>query len=477
MSKINEEIIIIMVAALSQFTVHLIANMATIIIPEIAMELNIGADFQLWINLIFLCTLIAVAIPLAKVMAAYGLKKSLKVTFILLIISLLMVSFSVNFYMILLGRLIQGMCHAAMTICAYAMLVEELDDEPLGTALGIVSSCGYIGLMMAPSVTGFISNLFGWRMPFLLLVPLYIFQLFLLSRIKSEWVLEEKPTDLIGSIICMSTMVLFTIGLTFLDTFGVVPLIVTVILFVLFYRYEKRLDHPIIDINLFKNLRFVIGNYSAMVTYFVTTIATTVLTYHLIYILDLDMDFICTLLLVTPIVMIFVSVISGKLSSRHDPRVISGLALVALLFSNIMVAYLIYLTIPLIIVACIFQGLGHGFFSSPNNKYVLTLVDEEDLGDASALLALSKSFGRIFSTAIYTLLFSIVFGNIVLKPGMYNYLLYNTNFVMMVITCFITVTGIVLLFYSKYRYEQYENPAIVRLANRLKSKWFRDRGY
>ncbi|MBE6502900.1 MAG: MFS transporter [Methanobrevibacter sp.] len=44
----------------------------------------------------------------------------------------------------------------------------------------------------------------------------------------------------------------------------------------------------------------------------------------------------------------------------------------------------------------IVQGIGHGLFSPPNNRYVLTLVDD-DLGDASSMLTSSKEIGKTVS--------------------------------------------------------------------------------
>lgn len=467
MPKISEEKLIIIIGALSQLTVQLIANMATVILPEISMELNVSTDLQLWINIIYLCVLVALAIPLAKVISQYGIKKSVKISYVLFIISLIVCSMSFNFYMVLLGRFLQGLACSSLIIGIYMMLVEELEDEALGVALGITGSAGYIGLMMAPAITSFITYYTNWRMAFLMLLPLFIIQLIMLHMVKSEWTTEKKPIDNIGSLIYMLMMVFFTIGLTEIDAIGPPFILAALVLLIIFIRYEKRQEYPILNVSLLRNVQLMIGSYAAWATYFVTTIATTVLTFHLVYPMNMDLNLVGIVLLVTPLTMVFISIMAGRLSVRIDPRLISGCALLIILVSMLMFACLAFLPMALIIVACVIQGIGHGLFSSPNNKYVLTLPDEDDLGDTSAMLSTSKELGKIISSGIYTVLFAVMLKDVVLGPSKYDMALLFTNHLMMTVTVLVVITAAAALFYSLYKYERYENEAIVALAYRL----------
>ena len=467
MPNISEEKLIVIVAALSQLTVQLVANMATVIIPEIAMELGISADLQLYINITYLCSMIALGVPIAKVITRYGVKKSIKISCWLLTISLLLCGFGVNFYMVLAARLIQGMCCAALGISIYTMLVEELEDETLGTALGLVGSSGYVGMMLAPSLTGFVTFFFNWRLAFLLLVPFFLIQLLILSQVKSEWIGEKHPIDNIGSLIYMLIMVLFTVGLTEMDTPLIACFFASLILIPIFIKYEKKKEYPILNVGILKNSKIMIGMYAGMAAYFVTTIAITILTYHMVYPLDMDLSYVGMILLVTPLTMVVVSIIAGKLSGKYDPRMISGFALLLIFVSIVMYAFLEYLPIELLILACLIQGVGHGFFSSPNNKYVLTLPDEKEVGDTSALLSTSKEFGKILSSGIYTLLLTFMLQDVVLGPVQYDAPLMFTNHIMMVICEVVLISAAGLLFYSKFKYERYENQNILNMVYNL----------
>ena len=474
MPKISEEKLIILVAALSQLTVQLVANMATVIIPEIAMELGISADLQLYINIVYLCSMIALGVPIAKVITFYGVKKSIKLSCCLLIVSLLLCGFGVNFYMILAARLIQGMCCASLGISIYTMLVEELEDETLGTALGLVGSSGYVGMMLAPSLTGFVTFFFDWRLAFLLLVPFFLIQLIILTQVKSEWIGEKNPIDNIGSLIYMLIMVLFTLGLTEMDTPLIACFFASLILVPIFMKYERKKEYPILNVGILKNTKIMIGMYAGMAAYFVTTIAITILTYHMVYPLDMDLSYVGMILLVTPLTMVVVSIIAGKLSGKYDPRMISGFALLLIFVSIVMYAFLAYLPIELLILACLIQGIGHGFFSSPNNKYVLTLPDENEVGDTSALLSTSKEFGKILSSGIYTLLLTFMLQDVVLGPVQYDAPLMFTNHIMMAICEVVLLSAAGLLFYSKFKYERYENQNILNMVYNIVPARFKE---
>ena len=449
--KDDQEKLIIIIAAMSQLLAQFVANMATVAIPYIAADLHLSGSVQNWINIMYLISVVAFTIPFSKVISNYGAKRSTIFATVMIIVSLVMSAFSYNHIMLFLSRFIQGISVAALLLTIYIMIVRELPDDKIGWALGIVASSGYVGLMLAPSLTGGMLYLFSWRIAFLLVIPLFLVQLFLLFRLDKEWKDEYIPIDNIGSLIYFIMIVTFVIGLSFIDEIGVYILPISIVLLVVFIKYESKLVNPIYNVKLLRNLKYLVGNYSAMVAYFVTTIAILVLTYHLFYVMDYNTSMTGLVLLITPVVMTCVSIYAGRLADRYDERMISGFALSIIFVSMVMFCFVDRLHIYLIYLACIIQGIGHGLFSSPNNRFVLTLIDDEHLGDASSLLATSKEFGKILSLGVYTVIFSVILGEQALGPKHVNPLLVQCSYYMMLITSIITLTGAALLFYSRYR--------------------------
>ena len=108
-----------------------------------------------------------------------------------------------------------------------------------------------------------------------------------------------------------------------------------------------------------------------MVTYFTTTIAITVLSFHLQYILDIVQYIVGLIIIISPIIMIGMSGIGGRLTNRFDPRLISGVAMALLACSMTIYFFIDYLPFEVILIGCVLQGAGNGLFSAPNNKYII----------------------------------------------------------------------------------------------------------
>lgn len=418
---------------------------------------------------------VAFSLPFAKIISQYGVKKSTTVSLFLLFFSILISVFSTNDMMFLLSRLIQGFTSASLAVRLYVMIVEEFEDNEIGSALGIVSSAGYVGMLIAPSFMGFMIYLFDWKLAFLILIPIIAILLIFLNKISFEWNIEKRPIDNKGSLIYVLIMVLFTYGMTILDDMGIVFIIACVILSIIFIKIEKSVSEPIFNFTLIRNVKYVIGNYAAMVTYFTTTIAITALSLHLQYVLDTEEFIVGLILIIAPIIMIGMSGLSGRLSNVIDPRVISGVAMMFICASSVIFFFIDHIPFNLILVACALQGTGNGLFSAPNNKYVLTLVDEKDLPDASSVLSTSKEFGKILSAGIFTLILSVFIGNQDFGPAHVDDLLVQSTNLMMFICILITFSAAVLLFYSKYKYEHTPNEGVVNLFKRIAPKWAKKR--
>lgn len=473
--KISEKKSVLIIVAVSQLIVQLIANMTVIALPDIAIELYFSAETLLWVNIIYLMSFVAFSLPFAKIISQYGVKKSTKISLLLLFFSILISVFSINGFMFLLSRLMQGFSSAVLAISLYVIVVEEFEDSEIGSALGIVSSAGYIGLLIAPVIMGLAIFVLDWRWAFLMVLPIIVIMIILLNGIKSEWTTEKKPIDNKGSLIYIIMMCVFTYGMTILDESGILFVLVSLVLLIILFNVEKNVCEPIINFKLLKDAKFVIGNYAAMITYFTTTITITVLSLHLQYILNIEEIIVSLILLIAPIIMIGISGFSGRLSNTFDSRIISGIAMILICVSSSLFFFVDYLSLTLIFVACALQGSGNGLFSAPNNKYVLTLVDEENLPSASSILSTSKEFGKILSSGIFTVILSIFIGNQQLGNVYVNRFFIQSANLMMFICVLLNLSAAVLLFYSKFRYEFSPNAGTVRFFKRIAPEWAKKR--
>lgn len=465
----SQIVILVLLAALNQLSTSMVTNVSTILLPKISLEFGITVSTLNWITIIFFISSISVSIPLSKIISQYGVKRYTKVAIGGLILGLLISTFAMNAEMFLLSRVIQGINCAILYFSIYMMVILEVPEEKTGQVLGIIGSAGYIGMTVAPSVAGLVSYYLSWRFAFLMIVPLLVLQLVLAHYITEEWATEKKPVDNAGSLLYVLLIVFLVYGLSNVVNGGALFLIVAVALLVIFVMFEKKRSYPVYNLNLLKNIQYVIGNYSASVGYFVTFIATYVLSLHLQVVMGINSGVAGFILLITPIFMVFTAPYAGKLSDKYDSRMISAIAMLIIVCSLIIFAFLEYVPLYMIILGVIFQGIGHGMFSSPNNRYVLTSVEIEDLPDASSFLSTVKEMGKLFSTTLFNVICVLFVGQVEVSQNIPGLIIASRC--IMFVCLILAVSCIILLCFSKYYFERAENPEVLNVMRRLIPKW------
>ena len=195
----SNDLLVLVIAALIQFITSFIGSMIQVALPLMSNDLNLTIELANWISISYMVALIAVSIPLSRVISQYGVKRFTIVGVIVLSIGLLMSAIAPNIYFLLFSRVIQGISVAILLISIYMFVVNQISEDNVGSALGIVGSMGYIGMTSAPTISGFIVYYLSWRLLFVLLAIVFIIELVLLSRLDGEWKSESKQINIRGS--------------------------------------------------------------------------------------------------------------------------------------------------------------------------------------------------------------------------------------------------------------------------------------
>ena len=443
MKKEVENKWVIVLGCLLLFCVQFIANMVTVALPTIEVDLNLNVEMLNAINLVFLITSVSLMLPLGKYVSKYGIGKYLKGSIVLMGVGLLLSACSTDINTLLISRIIQGVATAIINGAMYVIVAVQLPSDKLGYALGIMGSCGYIGLCLSNTISGMV-------------VPVYAITLGILIKLNKEWYTEDvREIDHVGSILYALFMGLFLYGIVKLDNNNIFVLILSAIILIVFLRYEKSKKPPVYDLGLLKNFQYVLGNYSAFVMYFMTFIASYILNFYLQNALGYDSRFAGLFLLATPIAVVLVSSFAGKLSDKRDERTISSIALTFILVDVVILFFMDCLPLYVLLIACVLQGIGHGLFSSPNNRFVLTIVDQKDLADASAMLSTSKDVGKSVSLSLFSIICGFVLGTSnTLNKNIHSFL--TSSKIMLGIVILLGLSSIILLVLSRVRYVSHD---------------------
>lgn len=73
------------------------------------------------------------------------------------------------------------------------------------------------------------------------------------------------------------------------------------------------------------------------------------------------------------------------------------------------------------------QGIGWGFFSSPNVNAIMSSVPSHDTNHASSAVSTVRSVGQTLSLGIFTMIFAIIMGNVPIVPANYPLLIISSQ--------------------------------------------------
>ena len=446
MNENRKYIYIILTAAIGSFTMAYASNGLSVILPTLASYFHISNILENWIVYIYLLVLSVAGVPLAKICGRYGLKSSFKLGLIIFSLGSLISMLSFDVVVMIMGRILQAIGATMTFVTNVSMITAEIPVNNRGRALGINVTGVYLGITISPTISGILVQNLSWRFVFLITILLAMISYYLLCKIDDEWKLEEAGLDKIGSVIYVFGIGLLLYGFTILNThIGVALVVTSLILLAIFVRYELKRENPVYEMRLFKNVNYTTSNIVALIAYLSTYVVSYVLNYHFQYIMALDAQTSGLILISTPVMMLLIAAQAGKLSDRINPAILQLLGVTLITIAIALISQISYTTpIYMIVIAMIIQGIGHGFFSTPNNNIILSSVDnKKDIPTASASVATVRNLGQSFSLGILTVTFAFIMGNVEIQPSNYDLLVQSNQTTMLIITA-LSILAIVL---------------------------------
>ena len=345
--------------------------------------------------------------------------------------------------MLISFRIVQGISMSMVLPAGVAILTSVFPPGERGRALEIYIAAVYIGLSLGPFLGGLLTEHLGWRSIFWVTAPLgLIVVVSILWKLKGEWAAARGHRfDLGGSVIYTLSIAAIIYGLSALpDTTGIWIILAGIAGVVAFVRWETRAPSPVLNMNLFRhNMVFAFSNLAALISYSATFAVAFLLSLYLQYIQGFSPQYAGFTLVATPVVQAIFSPIAGRLSDRIEPRIIASAGMV---LTTTALGLLIMLnqqtSLGFILASLIVLGLGFALFSSPNTNAIMSSVDKDNYGVASATVSAVRTIGMALSLGLVMLLFSLNIGRVEITPEYYPPFLTSvkTAFIIFTALCF-----------------------------------------
>lgn len=386
--------------------------MLSLALPIIRDDFGISADLTAWIMTAF-------SLPFLIIMPIYGrLSDDLgKRRLLLWGISIfafgsLLTLLSLNFGMLIIGRIIQGTGIAGLIPISLAFITEYFPVTERGRAMGIWSTVGPISGVLGPVLAGIIIARFGWRSAF---IPSLSFSLLSLLIIYHTIPIAVKTIDLTflrsfdwtGVGLLALTLMLLFFWLSSRPITGLPPLqdwrlLLPALLFLgLFIWHEQRHLNPFIDLAILRNK----GVTSASICASLRMIGLSggigfLMPLYLADVVGLDPAVSGLLLLANPAAMIVTVRYGGRLSDQLGSRsiVLTGFAAYTIVFV-LLGLFSAHASRWLIVSLLFLFGSGGGLMLASLHRAALNDVPDPQLGAASGLYSMIRFIGSAFGAA------------------------------------------------------------------------------
>lgn len=367
-----------------------------------------GISLYSWVFTAFMLTN-TVTVPIyGKLADLYGRKKVFMVAILLFIGGSALCGFSNSMKQLVLFRGIQGLGAGGVLPVAMTIVGDIFPFELRAKVQGWFSSVWGLAAIVGPFIGGWTVDHFSWRWIFWFNLPLGLIIILVIAFFLTEHSKREhKKVDYVGA----SLFVMAILGLlSFTQVAGgnqgtlsfiwIIP-VASLLLFLLFFLWERKVADPFIPLNLFRNPMIASSNLTAFLSgmgmfgaiSFVPLFVQGVLGHS------------PTLagLAITPQVLgwSIASVIAGRwlLKKGYRPPILTGvfmitLAAVTFSFMSIHTPY------PAVLGGMFLLGLGLGLSMTSYIIAVQSAVKSNQRGAATSSQMFSRSLGGVFGVTL-----------------------------------------------------------------------------
>jgi EmrB/QacA subfamily drug resistance transporter len=414
----------LLITAAGSFLTPFMGSSVNVALPSIGRESSMDAILLSWVSTGYLLAAAMFLVPFGRIADIHGRKKIFSAGILVFTLCALFLGLSTSAHTVLVLRVLQGIGGAMTFGTGVAILTSVFPASERGKALGFNVTAVYLGLSLGPFLGGFLTEHWGWRSIFLVMVPLGLSVLGLIYwRLDGEWAeARGERFDYLGSSLYGLSLVAVMVGFSRLPQWLGEELILGGLVGLgAFVKWEMKIQSPVLNINLFRNNRvFALSNLAALIHYSATFGVGFLLSLYLQYIKGFSPSHAGSILLCQPVMQALFSPFAGRLSDRIEPRIVSSLGMAFSVMGLFLLVFLGDRTAVIYIIAClVLLGFGFGLFSSPNTNAVMSSVDKKFYGVSAGTVSTMRLVGQMLSMGLATLLFALYIGRVQITPEFY----------------------------------------------------------
>ena len=426
-SKITEQSFknrfkILIIVLTASFMAILDFNVVSIALPTITTIFNVPVGLSQWILTSYQVTMTVTALIFGKLADYVGKSRLFILGFLIFTVSSLACGLSTFLAELVLFRILQAVGASMVLSINLAILMQIFPENEKGKIMGYFTAVIGLGMLIGPTVGGFIVDAFGWPYIFFVNIPIGI--ALLTPAVKylkiDEHLTKEKEKDYLGALLFIIAVGTFFMILNDLASkpvnFSTLTLYsaVCAVALVAFVRREFTTGKPILEIALFKIRRFTLPAVSLVLYFTATFILVLIQPFYFEGVMGFNPSTVGILAAIMPLAMMVSSPISGRLYDnlklQNRPWIVKNYPMLGIMvmgFSYLICGYAFWnVNLMLIIAMFLIAGVCRSIFQGPNNIDIMNSLPPEKGNIASGMVNTTTNFGLAFGTAMGAVLLS-----------------------------------------------------------------------
>ncbi len=256
----------LVVIAISVLIVVLDSTIVNIALPTLQRELGTTIAELQWIITTYIMVFGALMLTTGSLADRWGRARLLQLGIIVFAGGSLAAAFASSAWQLIMWRAIMGVGGAMILPATLAIITNVFPREERGKAIGVWAGLNGIGIALGPIIGGLIIDSLKWNWIFLINLPIAAVALiagwFLVPDSRDP---KPKRLDIPGTLLSIAALSSLVFGLIqggqegWGDPTVIASLAGAAVSIFLFILWERHTDHPMLEIEFFKNRRFSAG--------------------------------------------------------------------------------------------------------------------------------------------------------------------------------------------------------------------------
>jgi EmrB/QacA subfamily drug resistance transporter len=412
---------ILIALLLAAFLVNLDTTLVNVALPALVRDLHTTTTQMQWVvdayNLVFA----ALLLTFGSLSDRFGRKGMLLAGLVVVGGASLAGGFTTSAGALITARAVMGL-GAAMSFPATLSLISNVftDRKERALAIGLWGAIAGVAIALGPIVGGWLLANFSWGSIFFAMAPVAALAVALAAlAVPGSRNPDAPPLDPPGLILSSALMALLVYPIIEAPTYGwsaartLAGFAVSVALLAAFIIAERRARHPMLDVRLFRNMRFSAASGAVTVSNFTLLGFIFLITQYFQFVRGYSALSAGVRLLPVATCVAIGSVLGTQLAMRAGTKIVVTAGLVAMAGFYVWVALTTSATLSYGIIAAqmVVYGLGMGLTSAPATEAIMGAVSPTMAGVGSAVNDTTRLVGGTLGVAVIGSVYASAYGS------------------------------------------------------------------